>query len=48
MTEKANIIINMDATCKKCGEKGAAQNGYCLRCIMKYILPQIVRKRTGT
>ena len=28
-----NIEINMDTPCKKCGKKGATQNGYCLKCI---------------
>jgi len=34
MTE---IIINMDVKCKRCGDKGACKNGYCLACVTKMI-----------
>jgi len=32
MFKKADIRINLDATCSRCGAKGAAQNGLCLKC----------------
>lgn len=31
----ARIEIDLDAKCKRCGDKGAAQNGLCLKCITK-------------
>lgn len=31
------ININMDARCSQCGEKGAAPNGLCLKCVTKRI-----------
>jgi len=29
---KADIRIDLDAKCSRCGAKGAAQNGLCLKC----------------
>jgi len=29
----SRIEINLDAKCKRCGGKGATQNGICLSCI---------------
>lgn len=29
---KADIRIDLDARCSRCGAKGAAQNGLCLKC----------------
>ena len=31
------IHINFDAKCSQCGDKGAADNGLCLKCITKNI-----------
>ena len=31
------ISVDMDKPCKRCGEKGATQNGYCLRCCAQLI-----------
>jgi hypothetical protein len=32
MVRQAEIKINLDARCSRCGAKGAAQNGLCLTC----------------
>ena len=32
---KADITINLDAKCKRCGKGGATQSGVCLPCINK-------------
>ncbi len=29
----ARIEINLDVKCNRCGEKGATQNGLCLKCV---------------
>jgi len=31
--KRLNIKVDMDKTCKKCGEKGALESGYCMKCI---------------
>lgn len=31
------IRIDIDKRCKRCGEEGTAQNGYCLRCCAQLI-----------
>lgn len=31
------IKVDLDKKCKKCGEGGATQNGYCLPCITKEV-----------
>ena len=31
------ITIDMDKPCKRCGKKGAADNGYCLKCVVVWI-----------
>jgi len=33
--KEANITINLDAKCRRCGKGGATQNGFCLLCINK-------------
>lgn len=48
--EIPNITIYMDRTCKRCGDKMAAENGYCLRCLTDYItngnkFPPLKRKK---
>ena len=35
--EMTIIKIDLDKKCKKCGELGATQNGYCLKCLAKMI-----------
>ena len=37
---KAEIKINMDVPCKRCGKKGATQNGYCLPCATDIVASQ--------
>ena len=37
---KAEIKINMDVPCKRCGKKGATQNGYCLPCTADIVASQ--------
>jgi len=37
MTDRAEIIIDMDRKCKRCGKKGATQSGVCLKCVTKAI-----------
>lgn len=32
---KADITINLDAKCKRCGGGGATQGGVCLSCLNK-------------
>jgi len=34
---QAEIRIDLDAKCKRCGKSGATQNGLCLDCINKAI-----------
>ena len=34
---KADITINLDAKCKRCGKGGATQSGVCLLCFNKAI-----------
>ena len=31
------ITIDVDAPCKRCGEKGAMPSGYCLKCLAVFI-----------
>jgi len=33
----ARIEIDLDKKCVRCGEKGATQNGLCLKCVTKAI-----------
>jgi len=35
MNEIPTIKIDMDAVCKKCGKKGAYENGLCMSCSIK-------------
>lgn len=35
---KARIEIDLDAKCRKCGDKGTTQNGLCLGCITKALV----------
>jgi hypothetical protein len=46
---KHRIDINLDETCKRCGQPGATPSGYCLRCISKMIaegkFDHILKKR---
>jgi hypothetical protein len=37
--KKADVTIDMDLACKKCGKKGGTENGLCLRCITETIRP---------
>lgn len=30
---KADIIINLDDKCKRCGKGGITQSGYCIECV---------------
>jgi len=45
----AEISINLDKKCVRCGKGGATQNGLCLACITKAIkngeLDHIIKKR---
>ena len=34
---KADITINLDAKCKRCGKGGATESGVCLPCFTKAI-----------
>jgi len=38
---KADISINLDAKCLRCGEKGATQCGLCLKCVGDNIVDKI-------
>jgi putative DNA primase/helicase len=33
MTEKADITIDLDKTCTRCGAKGVTESGLCLKCV---------------
>lgn len=33
MVKHGEVKIDLDATCSRCGAKGAAQNGLCLKCV---------------
>lgn len=37
MTDRAEITIDMDKKCKRCGKGGATQSGLCLKCVLKAI-----------
>jgi hypothetical protein len=37
MTKTTTINIDLDRPCRKCGKKGAAQNGLCLECITAFV-----------
>ena len=37
MDKKADIRINLDAKCNRCGKGGATQSGICLPCVTKAI-----------
>ena len=45
------ININMDKKCIRCGKGGAADGGYCLKCVLKNMkegkYDHILRKRVG-
>ena len=34
------ITIDFERACSECGAKGVAQNGLCLKCIKKRLLPK--------
>lgn len=46
---KAEIIVDLDAKCKRCGEGGATQSGVCLKCFIKAIksgeLDHVIHKK---
>ena len=39
----ADITIDMDRACTRCGKKGATEGGWCLDCISKYKLPAYLK-----
>lgn len=34
---RPDIVINMNIPCKRCGEGGAMESGYCLTCLADFI-----------
>ena len=32
---KYEISVNLDKKCKRCGEGGATDGGYCMACVLK-------------
>jgi len=44
MARKAEISINLDTKCSRCGAKGAAQNGLCLKCAGDDIVNKLKRE----
>jgi hypothetical protein len=45
MVRQAEIKIDLDARCSRCGAKGAAQNGLCLTCVGDNIVKNIDRRK---
>lgn len=45
MAKHAEIKIDLDARCSRCGAKGAAQNGLCLTCAGDDIVNKIKEER---
>ena len=43
---KAEIRIDIDAKCSRCGTKGAAQNGLCLQCTGNDIVSKLAKEGT--
>jgi hypothetical protein len=37
MEELPTISVNIDKKCTRCNKKGAAQNGLCMKCIIKAV-----------
>lgn len=36
------ITIDMRVKCKECGQKGATENGLCLKCITTTLIPKLL------
>jgi DnaJ-class molecular chaperone len=44
---KAEIRVNLDARCSRCGAKGVAQNGLCLQCTGDDIIKKIDKEASN-